>query len=186
MAGLNKIQQYFLFVLFICYASNNAHSQNDPILDDSSFTKHFAFEKFYPVEAFTDSNYNALEFLSAGREIPVLSTVDVFKLFKEKLAVFIDSREPDEFADGHIPGALNIPYDSVSAPISEKKLSQIPRDTRIIVYCNTHLCIVSKTGAEGIIFNGFTRVIIAEGFLRWKELSFPIEANPTPEVNNGD
>jgi len=132
-------------------------------------------ENFYPAEAFLDSSYDVYQLLAAGKEIPVLASGDAFRIFKEKSALFIDARGADEFAEGHIPGAINIPFDSVSAPKYAKTLSQIPGDARIVVYCNTHLCIVSRSGAEGIVFNGFTRVIIAEGFWRWEEMSLPVE-----------
>jgi len=140
-------------------------------------------ESFYLEGAFLDSSYDVLKFLSAGKEIPVLSTSDAFKIFKEKLVQFIDARGPDEFAAGHIPGATNIPYDSVSLPKYVDILSKIERDRRIVVYCNTHLCIVSKIGAEGIIFNGFRRVIIAEGYWRWKEMGHPVKTIPLSRRN---
>lgn len=159
----------FFSLAFRCYSQvNNAEqikAENDyPIIED-----------FYPLEAFLDSSYDVVKLLSAGKEIPVLSTSDACKIFKEKSALFIDARGPDEFATGHIPGALNVPHDSVSVPKYAKTLSLIANDARIVVYCNTHLCIVSKTGAEGIIFNGFPRVIIAEGFWGWEERELPIE-----------
>lgn len=132
-------------------------------------------EEFFPVEAFLDSNYDVYQLLAAGKEIPVLAAGDAFSIFKEKSALFIDARGPDEFAAGHIPGAINVPYDSVSAPKYAKALSQIASDDRMVVYCNTHLCIVSRSGAEGMVFNGFTRVIIAEGFWRWEEMGLPVE-----------
>jgi small redox-active disulfide protein 2 len=128
-------------------------------------------ENFYSAEAFLDSSYDVVKLLSAGKEIPVLSTGDAYKIFKEKSALFIDVRGPDEFVSGHIPSALNIPYDSVCAPKYAKTLSRIANDTRIVVYCNTHLCIVSKTGAGG---NHMVVKILGTGCARCKTLEFKV------------
>jgi len=45
-------------------------------------------------------------------------------------ALLLDVRSPDEFSDGHIEGAVNIPVDQVGA-----RLSSLPRDKPIVVYC---------------------------------------------------
>ena len=50
--------------------------------------------------------------------------------------VLIDVREADEFAAGHIPGAINVPRG-----VLEFKLSSTPemdaRDLRVVLYCKT-------------------------------------------------
>ena len=45
-------------------------------------------------------------------------------------AAALDVREPDEFAAGHIEGAIHVPLGSVAA-----KLSEVPRDRPVVVYC---------------------------------------------------
>ena len=47
----------------------------------------------------------------------------------------IDVREPQEFNQGHVDGALNIPPTELLA--GAKELADIPKDTSIIVYCRT-------------------------------------------------
>lgn len=49
-------------------------------------------------------------------------------------AFLLDVRTPDEFAAGSIPGAYNIPLDSL-----RKRLAEVPRDRRIIVFCKVGL-----------------------------------------------
>jgi rhodanese-related sulfurtransferase len=45
-------------------------------------------------------------------------------------ALLLDVRTPEEFADGHIPGALNIPVDELRS-----RLGEFPRDRQIAAYC---------------------------------------------------
>lgn len=48
---------------------------------------------------------------------------------KDKSAFIIDLRMPDEYMEGHIKGAVNIPFESLKSCVS------LPYDMVIIVYC---------------------------------------------------
>ena len=50
----------------------------------------------------------------------------------EQGTLFLDVRSPEEYASGHVPGAVNIPYDEVSARISE---IESRRGDPVVVYC---------------------------------------------------
>ena len=47
--------------------------------------------------------------------------------------VFVDVREPQEFAAGHVKGAINIPPSSLMA--GAKELADTPKDAELILYC---------------------------------------------------
>ena len=48
-------------------------------------------------------------------------------------AKVVDVRTPQEFASGHVPGAINIPYDEIG-----KRASEIgPPSTQVLLYCRT-------------------------------------------------
>lgn len=49
--------------------------------------------------------------------------------------IFIDVREPFEFAMGHVKGALNISPTQLMG--GSKKLNEIPKDAEIILYCRS-------------------------------------------------
>jgi phage shock protein E len=44
----------------------------------------------------------------------------------------LDVRTPEEYASGHVPGAVNIPYDQLPARIAE-----VPRDRDVVLYCRS-------------------------------------------------
>lgn len=54
-------------------------------------------------------------------------------MFDTTKPIYVDVREPFEFAEGHLEGALNIPASSLS---SSTQLG-IPKDAQIIVYCRS-------------------------------------------------
>jgi NADPH-dependent 2,4-dienoyl-CoA reductase/sulfur reductase-like enzyme/rhodanese-related sulfurtransferase len=60
----------------------------------------------------------------------------------------VDVRTPPEFADGHIPGAINVPVDELRS-----RLAELPRDRQIAAYC--------QVGQRGYLA---TRVLLQEGF----------------------
>ena len=49
--------------------------------------------------------------------------------------VYIDVREPHEFAMGHVDGAINVPPSSLMAGSPE--LVDVPRDVELVVYCRS-------------------------------------------------
>lgn len=86
--------------------------------------------------------------------------------------LLIDVREPDEFRQGHLPGAVNIPRGML-----EFKLSATPeydaRDLQLVVYCKT-----SGRGAlaaQSLKQMGYHNVAsIAGGFDAWVEAGKPV------------
>lgn len=48
--------------------------------------------------------------------------------------IVIDVREPEEFADGHVAGALNVPLSGIT---SDEQLSKMDKNASIIVYCRS-------------------------------------------------
>ena len=90
---------------------------------------------------------------------------------KEKPFTLVDVREKDEFRAGFIPGAVHIPRAHLEMQ-AEQKLTD--KNAEIILYCagGTRSAFAAKTLADF----GYTNVISANpGFVRWKDLKFPIE-----------
>ena len=70
-----------------------------------------------------------------SQEPKVVAQDVAYALMQQKGAVVVDVREPHEYAAGHIPGAYNIPKDTVlsNADLTALKDQQIP----IMVYCRS-------------------------------------------------
>jgi rhodanese-related sulfurtransferase len=91
---------------------------------------------------------------------------------------FVDVREPDEFAAGHLPGARSSPRGFLEVRADLEHYKRDPwfadRSRPIVVYCGGgHR---SALAAWTLAQMGFTRVeSIAEGWTGWTERGFPIE-----------
>jgi rhodanese-related sulfurtransferase len=173
-------KEYCILLLFVgmligCSSGETKKENQLEVSPDTSLTDDFYF--FISAADFLDSSYHVLELLQEKGDIPVLPVKDSYRIFQENAVLFIDARDPDEFAAGHIPGAVNIPYDQITLPPYREIISRLDKNRRIVVYCNTHICSVSYTCAEDLIYQGFDGVIIAEGYMQWVEKGYPVEKN---------
>jgi rhodanese-related sulfurtransferase len=74
----------------------------------------------------------------------------------------IDARDKDQFAKGHIPGAVNIEWRQVL-----NKRSEIPKTKPVIIYCNTGT--LSAQGGFALRVSGYDNVrILQGGFVEWQ------------------
>ncbi|MFN3369195.1 MAG: rhodanese-like domain-containing protein [Thermus sp.] len=91
------------------------------------------------------------------------------KQMMDTLDVFIlDVREPAEFKDGRIPGAVNIPIRELP-----KRLGEIPKGKPIIIYCG-----IGHRGAMGLVYlrgQGYNVKSILGGFKAWTGANLPVE-----------
>jgi len=76
---------------------------------------------------------NMAGFVAAGvlrGDHPQIDVEAVLTAPPEQRPLLVDVRTPEEFSQGHIPGALNIPVDAL-----RRRLGEFPRDRQIAVYC---------------------------------------------------
>jgi rhodanese-related sulfurtransferase len=83
--------------------------------------------------------------------------------------VVIDVRTSEEYATGHIPGAVNIPFDQVAARISE-----VEAPHGVALYCMVGPR--ARKGEASLLEAGYTSVLHLDGgFAAWQEAGFPVE-----------
>ena len=97
-------------------------------------------------------------------------TVNERIAWSDRSLVLLDVRTPAEYAEGHLPGAINIPHTELASRVAE--LSDA-RDRDIVVYCR------SGTRAEqalGVLKEaGFSRLFHLDGdYQRWSEEKRPV------------
>ena len=88
--------------------------------------------------------------------------------------VLIDVRGPAEFADGHVPGAINIPYLS----ISEAQLSRYPGRPTFVVYGAGPHCNRADKAAVQLAKLCLPVKIMIGGLSGWREEGYPLEIEP--------
>lgn len=100
---------------------------------------------------------------SAGsyRQISMDEAVDMMK--KESGYIILDVRRPDEYAAGHIPGAINLPNEDIGS----NEIKILPNKSQLIlVYCRSGRR--SKEASEKLVKLGYTNIVEFGGILDWK------------------
>ncbi len=96
--------------------------------------------------------------------------------------VFLDVREPDEYEQGAIPGAVHIPRGHLESQVEGRVAD---RGAHVLVYCAGG--VRSAFAAETLGQLGYTDVVsVAGGFNRWKDEGRPwaVPATLTPDQRN--
>jgi len=75
----------------------------------------------------------------------------------------IDVRPEDEFALGHLPGAVNIPLRAL-----ERRLSELDPSKEIIAYCRGPYCVLSYEAVAALRKRGFTARRLEDGLPEWR------------------
>jgi ArsR family transcriptional regulator len=81
----------------------------------------------------------------------------------------LDVRPPDEFALGHIPGAVNVPLSALS-----KRLSAFKRSREIIAYCRGTYCVLSFEAVALLREKGFKVRRLEDGMPEWRAAGLPV------------
>ena len=85
--------------------------------------------------------------------------------------VIVDVRTPEEFAEGHVPGAKNIPHDQLQSRLAELSGD---KNKDIVLYCRSGRR--AGLAAETLQSNGFHKVLHLEGdMLKWNEANRAVE-----------
>ena len=92
--------------------------------------------------------------ISAGEAASLMKT--------ETGYIILDVRRADEFEEGNIPGAINIPNETIGA----EEISALPDKAQLIlVYCRSGRR--SKEAAEKLVKLGYTNIVEFGGILDW-------------------
>src|SRR6187431_2450710 len=101
--------------------------------------------------------------VSHAGDTPKIDQASLLKRIEKKdtSLVVLDVRTPEEYAAGHVPGAINIPYTHLPSRISEVADAA---DKDIVVYCTVG--IRAENGAERLRENGFTKLLHLDGDMK--------------------
>jgi ArsR family transcriptional regulator len=99
-----------------------------------------------------------------------LSREELLSRAKDGLVTVLDVRPPDEFAAGHVPGAVNIQPTEL-----DKQLKNLPKDQEIIAYCRGAYCVLSFEAVAELRKKGFKARRLEEGYPEWKAAGLPVD-----------
>ena len=99
-----------------------------------------------------------------------ISRKELLKRSHAGLVTILDVRPTDEFAQGHLPSALNIPLNDLNA-----RLAELDSQQEIVAYCRSTYCVLSFEAVAALRVRGFRARRLEEGFPEWKAAGLPLE-----------
>jgi rhodanese-related sulfurtransferase/predicted transcriptional regulator len=94
---------------------------------------------------------------------------ELLERVRDGLATVVDVRPAEEFAQGHVVGALNVPLDQLEA-----QLSDLPRDREIVAYCRGPWCVLSFEAVARLRAAGFRARRLEDGLPEWRQAGRPV------------
>lgn len=101
--------------------------------------------------------------VSAPGSYKTISADEAIQMMKDESGyLIVDVREPDEFASGHIPDAINVPLGTIEGT----EVAEMPdKDQLIMLYCRSGRR--SALAGAALADMGYTNVIDFGGVLSW-------------------
>jgi ArsR family transcriptional regulator len=103
-------------------------------------------------------------------ELDPISRRELLRRMRDGLVTVIDARPREEFAAGHIQGAINVPLGEL-----RRRLRKLPRDQEIVAYCRGPYCVLSYEAVAELRKRGFKALRLEDGYPEWKAAGLPVE-----------
>jgi rhodanese-related sulfurtransferase/biotin operon repressor len=138
---------------------------DDSVLDLEAALRRIAERNIAEVERVVRSYFQNRDGLE-----PV-SRAELFERLRAGLAIALDVRPEDEFALGHVPGAINIPLGEL-----EQRLAELDPDQEIVAYCRGAYCVLSYEAVARLRTRGFKARRMEDGLPEWRAAGLPVSS----------
>lgn len=107
-------------------------------------------------------------YFTAKDDLEPVPAPEVLARAKKGLVTVLDVRPPEEFAAGHVPGAINIPVHEL-----EKRLAELPKRREVIAYCRGPYCLMSFDAVALLRKKGLRARRLKDGLPEWRLAGLP-------------
>lgn len=111
------------------------------------------------------------EFLGDRQALEAVRADELLARAKKGLVTVLDVRPPEEYAAGHVPGAINVPMEKL-----EGYLAKRPKKREIVAYCRGPYCLMSFEAVAALRKRGWKARRLEEGFPEWRAAGLPVES----------
>jgi len=107
-------------------------------------------------------------YFTAKDEMEPVPADDLLERARKGLVTVLDVRPPEEFAAGHVPGAINIPIHEL-----QKRLAELPKRKEIVAYCRGPYCLMSYDAVHLLRRKGLKARRLRDGLPQWRLAGLP-------------
>lgn len=107
-------------------------------------------------------------YITARDDLEPVPADQLLQRAEDGLVTVLDVRPPEEFAAGHLPGAINIPLGDLPA-----RLKKLPKGREVIAYCRGPYCLLSVDAVVLLRQKGYQARRLADGYPEWAAAGLP-------------
>lgn len=105
-------------------------------------------------------------------ELEPVPARELLERAQKGLVTVLDVRPAEEFAAGHLPGAINVPLEKL-----EGYLSKLPKRKEVVAYCRGPYCLMSFEAVVKLRKRGWRARRLQDGFPEWRAAGLPVETS---------
>lgn len=109
-------------------------------------------------------------YFTSKDEMEPVPASDLIERARKGLVTVLDVRPPEEYAAGHVPGAVNIPIHELA-----RRLAELPRRKEVVAYCRGPYCLMSFEAVELLRRKGLKARRMQDGLPEWRLAGLPTE-----------
>ena len=118
-------------------------------------------------------------YLTVKDELEPIPRQELLERARRGIVTVLDVRPSEEYASGHVPGAVN-----VSLKDLEQWLKKLPHNQEIVAYCRGPHCVLAFEAVAKLREKGFQARRLEDGFPEWREAGLPVEKSVVKESSN--
>ncbi len=109
-------------------------------------------------------------FLTVKDDLEPVPAEELLQRVREGLVTVLDVRPPEEYAAGHVPGAINLPLAEL-----ESRLHELDPDQEVVAYCRGPHCVLAFDAVARLRQQGLKARRLEDGYPEWKTAGLPVE-----------
>ncbi len=109
-------------------------------------------------------------YLTVKDSLEPVPRAELLARVRNGLVTVLDVRPPEEYAAGHVPGAINIPLHEL-----EQRLEELGKDQEIVAYCRGPHCVLAFDAVARLREKGLKARRLEDGYPEWKAEGLPVE-----------
>jgi rhodanese-related sulfurtransferase/DNA-binding transcriptional ArsR family regulator len=140
-------------------------------LADESVTRFLAALRELSRARLAEVEQVARDYFEARDHLEPLGSADLMRRLKDPATLVIDVRPAEEYAAGHIPGALSVPLGEL-----KRRIAHLPPAAEIVAYCRGPYCVLAPQAIEILHRAGLRARRLEDGFPEWRLAGLPVAA----------
>ena len=136
----------------------------DDVIEMMDALRHVAERHVADVERLVNT------YLTVKDSLEPIPRSELLDRVRDGLVTVIDVRPPEEYAAGHVPGAVNIPLSEL-----EEKLAELGDAQEVVAYCRGPHCVLAFDAVARLRKKGLKARRLEDGYPEWKTAGLPVE-----------